>query len=232
MHAIRECGAVNVMPLVAAFLEPLPEVLEDSFPDIARGQLLLLIVMPLAAGGDLFGRIADARTLYNERVAAKLFREVLLGLHALHGMGLVHRDLKPENLLLSTPEDDASVVIGDFGLACPPGTREPRFVGTAPYGAPESHGHEHSYSEASDVWSAGCILYALLSGIPPFYAHGAGTAAEQTKAMVRSIQHAAYRFWDSYWGEISDSARDLVQKMLQKEPGDRISVEEALAHPW
>lgn len=232
MRAISECGAVNVMPLIAAFLEPLPAMLADEFVDVASDQLLLLIVMPLAAGGDLFGRIADSRTVYNERVASRLFRELLLGLRALHGMGLVHRDLKPENLLLASQDDDSSVVVGDFGLACPPGTREPRFVGTAPYGAPECHGPEHIFSEASDVWSAGCILYALLSGIPPFYAHGAGTAQEQSQAMIRSIRNAAYRFWDAYWADVSEPAKDLCRRMLQRKPEDRITVDDALKHPW
>jgi len=233
MQMVADCGAPNLVPLVAAFREPAP-------PSVCRvlgwaerqSRVLLMLVMPLASGGDLFSRIADTRTQYNERVAARLFRDVLLGLRALHRLDLVHRDLKPENLLLADTEDESRVIIGDFGLACPPHSTEPRFVGTAPYGAPESHGPGHEYSEASDVWAAGCVLYAMLSGIPPFYCHGVGSAQEQTQAMVRSIRGAAYRFWDAYWSDVSDEAQDLVAGLLRRRPEDRLTVDEALDHPW
>lgn len=233
MKLVSECGAPNLMPLVAAFLEPMPGSVADVVGGPAEpGRVVLLLVMPLAPGGDMFSRIADTRTHYNERVAASLFRDVLLGLKALHGLGLIHRDLKPENLLLASDAADCRVIIGDYGLACPPDVAEPCFVGTAPYGAPESHGSRHHFSQASDVWSAGCILYAMLSGIPPFYAHGHGSVAEQTAAMVRSIRSAAFKFWDEYWCHVSDCAKDLVSKLLRQRPEDRITIADALKHPW
>jgi serine/threonine protein kinase len=228
MKAVREAEAPHLMPLVAAFLEPLPFAVAKSVEG-RRRPLTLLICMPLARGGDLFSRIADSSTVYNEEVAARYFRDILLALRALHSMKLVHRDMKPENLLLASEGASSRVILGDFGLTCPVGSREERFVGTAPYGAPESHSRRHEYSFASDVWSAGCILYSMLSGIPAFYPHGEG---DKQEGMVRSILSGSYRFWDKYWKGVSDEAKDLVSRMLKRKPRDRISIEEALKHPW
>ena len=56
--------------------------------------------------------------------------------------------------------------------------------------------------------------------------------ADQTAAMVRSIRSAAFKFWDDYWRHVSDSAKDLVTKLLRQRPEDRISIADALKHPW
>ena len=97
------------------------------------GRKTVAIVTNLAAGGDLFESIAAMGHGYNEKSAARLFKEACEGVKALHSCGLLHRDLKPENLLLSSKADDAHVIVADFGLAEFTGMPMRRVVGTLSY---------------------------------------------------------------------------------------------------
>ena len=87
----------------------------------------------------------------------------------LHSLGVVHRDLKPENLVFSQKSLDSPLKIIDFGISKSLGTEKvlTETIGTLLYMAPEIF--SHSYNEKCDIWSAGVILYVMLSGKPPFY---------------------------------------------------------------
>lgn len=74
------------------------------------------LVTDLALGGELFDRICRKGSYY-ESDAADLIRAILSAVAYLHDHGIVHRDLKPENLLFRTPEDNADLLIADFGLS-------------------------------------------------------------------------------------------------------------------
>ncbi|KHN02792.1 Calcium-dependent protein kinase 3 [Glycine soja] len=86
-----------------------------------------------------------------------------------HENEVVHRDLKPENILLATRSSSSPIKLADFGLATyiKPGQSLHGLVGSPFYIAPE--GLAGAYNQAADVWSAGVILYILLSGMPPFW---------------------------------------------------------------
>ncbi|KAJ6422880.1 hypothetical protein OIU84_027791 [Salix udensis] len=156
------------------------------------------LVMELCEGGELFDRIVK-KGHYSEREAAKLMKTIVGVVEACHSLGVMHRDLKPENFLLHNVEEDAPLKATDFGLSVfyKPGETFCDVVGSPYYVAPEVL-RKH-YGPEADVWSAGIILYILLSGVPPFWA---------------------------------DSAKDLIRKMLERNPKKRLTAHEVLCHPW
>uniref|UniRef100_A0A453PAM5 non-specific serine/threonine protein kinase n=1 Tax=Aegilops tauschii subsp. strangulata TaxID=200361 RepID=A0A453PAM5_AEGTS len=132
-------------------------------------QVYVHIVMELCGGGELFDRIIQ-RGHYSERKAAELTRIVVGVVEACHSLGVIHRDLKPENFLLANKDDDMSLKAIDFGLSVffKPGQVFTDVVGSPYYVAPEVL--RKRYGPEADVWTAGVILYILLSGVPPFWA--------------------------------------------------------------
>ncbi|KAM7255987.1 hypothetical protein ACFE04_011728 [Oxalis oulophora] len=182
------------------------------------------LVMELCAGGELFDRII-AKGHYSERAAADLCRQIVTAVHDCHSMGVMHRDLKPENFLLLSTDEDSPLKATDFGLSkfFKPGDVFNDLVGSAYYVAPEVL--RRKYGVEADIWSAGVILYILLSGDPPFW-------GENDQSIFDSILHGEIDFSSSPWPEISSSAIDLVKKMLTVEPKERITAAEVLNHPW
>ncbi|KAL6999293.1 Calcium-dependent protein kinase 19 [Sarracenia purpurea var. burkii] len=140
-----------------------------EFKGVYEDKQSVNLVMELCAGGELFDRIL-AKGHYSERAAACICRAVVKAVHVCHFMGVVHRDLKPENFLLSDTTDDALLKATDFGLSVfiEEGKLYKDTVGSAYYVAPEVL--RGKYGKEIDVWSAGVILYILLSGVPPFWA--------------------------------------------------------------
>ncbi|XP_061983887.1 calcium-dependent protein kinase-like [Populus nigra] len=182
------------------------------------------LVMELCAGGELFDRII-AKGHYSERDAAKICREIVNVVHACHFMGVMHRDLKPENFLLSSKAEGAKLKATDFGLSVfiEEGKVYRDIVGSAYYVAPEVL--RRSYGKEIDIWSAGVILYILLSGVPPFW-------AENEKGIFDAILQGDIDFESDPWPSISNSAKDLVRRMLTQDPKKRITSTQVLEHPW
>lgn len=182
------------------------------------------LVMELCAGGELFDRII-AQGNYSEKAAAMLCRELANVVHICHFMGVMHRDLKPENFLLSSKDENAMLKATDFGLSVfiEEGKVYRDIVGSAYYVAPEVL--KRSYGKEIDVWSAGIILYILLSGVPPFW-------AETEKGIFDAILEGEIDFESQPWPSISNSAKDLVRKMLTQDPKKRITAAQVLEHPW
>ncbi|KAE8662047.1 Calcium-dependent protein kinase 9 [Hibiscus syriacus] len=182
------------------------------------------LIMELCAGGELFDRII-AKGHYSEREAANLCRQMVTVVHNCHSMGVMHRDLKPENFLFLSKDENSPLKATDFGLSVffKPGDVFKDLVGSAYYVAPEvlrrRYGHE------ADIWSAGVILYILLSGVPPFY-------GETEQNIFDSILRGNIDFSSDPWPSVSSSAKDLVRKMLQNDLKERLSAVEVLNHPW
>ncbi|XP_043086051.1 calcium/calmodulin-dependent protein kinase IGb isoform X2 [Puntigrus tetrazona] len=182
------------------------------------------LVMQLVSGGELFDRILD-RGMYSEADASLVIRQVLEAVSYLHKNGIVHRDLKPENLLYYSPDENSKIMISDFGLS----KMEDNGVmstacGTPGYVAPEVLAQK-PYSKAVDCWSIGVITYILLCGYPPFY--------EETETRLFSkIMKAQYEFDSPFWDDISESAKDFIRNMMQKNPKMRYDTDQALRHPW
>ncbi|MFE3600609.1 serine/threonine-protein kinase [Streptomyces sp. NPDC059142] len=126
------------------------------------------IVMELVEGGSLADRLR-ASTL-DPREAARVALALLSALRAAHGLGVLHRDLKPANVLLEEPT--GRVVLTDFGIARLVGattiTDPGAFVGSPEYSAPERVLNAEAAGPASDLWSLGALVCAMLSGESPF----------------------------------------------------------------
>lgn len=182
------------------------------------------LVMELCAGGELFDRIIQ-RGHYTERKAAQLTRIIVGVVEACHSLGVMHRDLKPENFLFVDQKEESLLKTIDFGLSIffKPGEKFTDVVGSPYYVAPEVL--KKRYGPEADVWSAGVIVYILLSGVPPFW-------AESEQGIFEQVLHGDLDFLSEPWPSISDSAKDLVRKMLVRDPKRRLTAHEVLCHPW
>ncbi|KAF3791959.1 Calcium-dependent protein kinase 17 [Nymphaea thermarum] len=182
------------------------------------------LILELCAGGELFDRII-AKGYYTERAAAALLRTIVQTVHTCHSMGVVHRDLKPENFLLLSKDEDAPLKVTDFGLSVffKPGEVLKDIVGSAYYIAPEVL--RRRYGPEVDIWSIGVMLYILLSGVPPFW-------AESEHGIFNAILRGHIDFTSDPWPSISAGAKDLVRKMLNADPKQRLTAFQVLNHPW
>ncbi|XP_044907873.1 calcium/calmodulin-dependent protein kinase type 1 isoform X3 [Felis catus] len=196
-----------------------------ALDDIYESGGHLYLIMQLVSGGELFDRIVE-KGFYTERDASRLIFQVLDAVKYLHDLGIVHRDLKPENLLYYSLDEDSKIMISDFGLSKmeDPGSVLSTACGTPGYVAPEVLAQK-PYSKAVDCWSIGVIAYILLCGYPPFY-------DENDAKLFEQILKAEYEFDSPYWDDISDSAKDFIRHLMEKDPEKRFTCEQALQHPW
>ncbi|XP_052420385.1 peripheral plasma membrane protein CASK isoform X6 [Carassius gibelio] len=190
---------------------------------------MLYMVFEFMDGADLCFEIvkrADAGFVYSEAVASHYMRQILEALRYCHDNNIIHRDVKPHCVLLASKENSAPVKLGGFGVAIQLGESglvAGGRVGTPHFMAPEVVKRE-PYGKPVDVWGCGVILFILLSGCLPFY----GTRERLFEAIIKG----KYKMNPRQWGQISESAKDLVRRMLMLDPAERITVYEALNHPW
>eukprot|EP00183_Erythrolobus_madagascarensis_P000145 CAMPEP_0185849782 /NCGR_PEP_ID=MMETSP1354-20130828/4178_1 /TAXON_ID=708628 /ORGANISM="Erythrolobus madagascarensis, Strain CCMP3276" /LENGTH=462 /DNA_ID=CAMNT_0028550383 /DNA_START=63 /DNA_END=1451 /DNA_ORIENTATION=+ len=190
----------------------------------------LYFVMELLPGGELFDLIAEAKH-FTEAQAAEVARQLMSGIAYLHDLGIVHRDIKPENILATTKTFPLHVKLTDFGLSnvIPFEKRDSAehalrsYVGTPNYIAGELLLNK-PYGPAVDVFSAGVVLYIMLSGKFPFW----GRTDEEYLARLRR----GARFPAAQWAGVSDDAKDLLTQMTAFDPKARPSAEQVLAHSW
>nr|KAF6492794.1 pregnancy up-regulated nonubiquitous CaM kinase [Molossus molossus] len=221
-----------------------------ALEDVHESPSHLYLAMELVTGGELFDRIME-RGSYTEKDASHLVGQVLGAVSYLHSLGIVHRDLKPENLLYATPFEDSKIMVSDFGLskiqagnmlgtACgTPGYAEPGgtegwcararvcvclSVCLWPPPAPELL-EQKPYGKAVDVWALGVISYILLCGYPPFY-------DESDPELFSQILRASYEFDSPFWDDISESAKDFIRHLLERDPQKRFTCQQALQHLW
>uniref|UniRef100_A0A7N8XWU5 Peripheral plasma membrane protein CASK n=1 Tax=Mastacembelus armatus TaxID=205130 RepID=A0A7N8XWU5_9TELE len=190
---------------------------------------MLYMVFEFMDGADLCFEIvkrADAGFVYSEAVASHYMRQILEALRYCHDNNVIHRDVKPHCVLLASKENSAPVKLGGFGVAIQLGESglvAGGRVGTPHFMAPEVVKRE-PYGKPVDVWGCGVILFILLSGCLPFY----GTK----ERLFEAICKGKYKMNPRQWNHISESAKDLVRRMLMLDPAERITVYEALNHPW
>ncbi|EDQ87061.1 uncharacterized protein MONBRDRAFT_27550 [Monosiga brevicollis MX1] len=181
--------------------------------------------------------------------------QILRGLKYIHSANVLHRDLKPSNLLLNSCCD---LRICDFGLAriADPNHNHQgvltEYVATRWYRAPEIMLNSKAYDKAIDVWSTGCILAEMLGSRPLFPGRHyldqlnrilsvVGTPSESDLACIRNEKARRYVQSQPFSDKVQFSqlfpgadprALDLLDRMLTFNPDRRITVEEALAHPF
>ena len=143
-----------------------------------------------------------------------------MGVAYFHTHQVSHRDLKPENILL---DEDNNIKLADFGLSnvMKDGIFLYSSCGSPNYAAPELINGKFYNGASIDIWSCGVILYTLLTGCLPFN-------EKQTNKLYQKIRECKYILPEN----ISDSAKDLIFRMLQKNPLDRITIPEIKQHKW
>ncbi|CAI7904157.1 unnamed protein product [Closterium sp. NIES-53] len=178
------------------------------------------LVMEICKGGELFDRI-KLRGQYSERSAALVCQTLVEALLYCHSNGIAHRDVKPENILLIHKDDDTNIKVIDFGVATRFRHGEPltEFVGTPYYMAPEVL--TGSYGPESDIWSAGIVLYIMLCGFPPFW-------AASNEGIFDAIRRKEVQFKSAKWRTVTEDAKELIRRILVKDPRKRISALELL----
>ncbi|XP_056275097.1 serine/threonine-protein kinase Chk2 isoform X3 [Pseudoliparis swirei] len=192
------------------------------------------IVLELMEGGELFQRVKAQQQL-NESIAKLYFYQMLKAVEYLHSKGIIHRDLKPENILLSSHDDVCLIKVTDFNQSriLEETLLMRTLCGTPSYLAPEvfTHASTTGYSLAVDAWSLGVLLFVCLCGYPPFHENfGRQSITEQ-------IIRGEFTMVPSKWKNISDqvlvsTAKDVVRKLLVVDPSRRMTIQEALQHPW
>jgi len=181
------------------------------------------LVMELFDGGEMFDRIND-EGFFSEGLAAFSTVQILDALIYLHGLNICHRDIKPENLFYSTRRKNSKLVIGDFGFAKWSTNPMQTMCGTPEYVAPEILNNT-PYSHKVDCWSLGILLYVLLCGYPPFY-------GETIPELYDNVLTKPLVFEEEDWEYISEEAKDLISKLLVRDPKKRLTAEEAKKHSW
>ena len=188
----------------------------------------ICLVLEYAPSGSLFeqGRPFAAET------SARYIREVCNGLSHIHQHRIIHRDMKMENLVLGT---DGRVKIIDFGeakfvdehtnsLCGSPFNRSPEMIELY---ALDPRFEERRYDHKIDIWSVGVLVYEF------HYAAGEDTTPFRGKNEEEISNHIQYS--EILWPEervFSENARDLISRILVKDPSKRISLDDILTHPF
>ena len=150
----------------------------------------------------------------------------MIGLRDCHESCIVHRDIQPDNILVQIESDDSSIKISDFGVSEIAKTDDslkslirasnfiaPEIISGRPYGKPV------------DVWSCGVLMYTIIGGYSPFF-------ADKVIDLCRKIVAGDVEHDPQYWRHVSREAKDLIRRMLTVNPSRRITINEALEHPW
>ncbi|KAI8144169.1 kinase-like domain-containing protein [Fennellomyces sp. T-0311] len=195
----------NVMSLVDV-------IDDDNSPD-------LHLILEYVEGGELFEYLVSKGKL-GENEARHHFQQMILGLDYCHHHLICHRDLKPENLLLDSSNN---IKIADFGMASlqPAGSMLETSCGSPHYASPEIVAGMPYNGAASDIWSCGVILYALLTGHLPF-------DDDNIRQLLKKVKSGKYSMPET----ISRNAQDLIRRILVVDPAKRLTMEQIMAHPW
>eukprot|EP00013_Stygamoeba_regulata_P005442 CAMPEP_0177634064 /NCGR_PEP_ID=MMETSP0447-20121125/3172_1 /TAXON_ID=0 /ORGANISM="Stygamoeba regulata, Strain BSH-02190019" /LENGTH=421 /DNA_ID=CAMNT_0019135767 /DNA_START=161 /DNA_END=1426 /DNA_ORIENTATION=- len=188
---------------------------------------MIWLVMEYLPGCDLFELVTNrSNTGYlPETFVRDIMRDVFGALVAMHSAGVAHRDLKPDNILWM----EGRAVVIDFGLAdiLTPGSKFSTFVGTPSFLAPEVVNGK-PYTCAVDNWSAGVTMYVCMAGYPPFD----DVVTMNKSKLLDNIRNCRYDFKDTCWEAASVDSKDLISRLLAKDPAQRITAADALEHPW
>jgi serine/threonine protein kinase len=174
-------------------------------------------------GGDLFDRVAAATNCALPETEVHHYMQQLMSVVIyLHDMGIAHRDLKPENIMFETKDPNSKLCVLDFGFAKRTEETLETPIGTVQYLAPEVL-QPGSYDKSVDIWSVGCIFYFMLFGKTPFLA----PSEEDTVAKAAVVE---FHFPDTV--VVSDAAKDLISKLLKKDPAERLTAQGIMSHKW
>ncbi|KAK4876765.1 hypothetical protein RN001_009271 [Aquatica leii] len=181
----------------------------------------LYLILELGDGGDLYDYIMRHDAGLSEQVARDYFRQIVKAISYCHRLHVVHRDLKPENVVFF--EKLGVVKLTDFGFSNKffPGQKLETSCGSLAYSAPEILLGDSYDAPAVDVWSLGVILYMLVCGQAPFQEAN----DSETLTMIMDCKYTVP-------AHISKDCRDLIARMLVRDPEKRATLAQIAAHPW
>lgn len=185
-------------------------------------ELYLHLVLELCTGGDVCERIIE-RGNFDERQAANLIKQLMNAVNYMHINNITHRDLKAENFLYVNKQSD-DVKICDFGMSIRNTRNKMKSIaGTPYYLAPEVI--KGPYTKACDVWSLGVFMYFIITGRHPFKGADLESIYEKSSKGIVSINQENIT-------NLSQQGKDFLRRMLEIKPAKRISLKDALKHPW
>ncbi|KAJ7892765.1 kinase-like domain-containing protein [Mycena olivaceomarginata] len=189
--------------------------------DVYEGAKELFLVLEYVEGGELFDFLVNRGRLPAEE-AREYFKQIVYGLNYAHTFSIIHRDLKPENILIASLSPPL-IKIADWGMAAfaPPSLQLETSCGSPHYASPEIVNGERYQGTATDIWSCGVILYALLTGRLPF-------DDKNVKVLLSKVKSG--KFDMPAW--IDPLATDLLSRMLVVDVSCRITIPEIMSHPW
>ncbi len=167
---------------------------------------------------------------YDENDARKLMWNLVRGLKYLHQKNIIHRDLKLENIMLNSLSNNHDIKIVDYGISCIVGDISffGGLVGTPEYMAPEllktTPGSTSVCIPSIDIWSVGIILYMLLTRGSPY--------TETKKPIIDQVRDGDYNLGYLVTVGASESAIDLIQRILNPNPDGRLTLNQIEKHPW
>ncbi|KAI8620555.1 kinase-like domain-containing protein [Chytriomyces sp. MP71] len=187
--------------------------------DVAETDKEIILSMEYIEGGELFDFIV-ANPRLNEKIARKIFRQIISAVDYCHQSSVIHRDLKPENLLL---DNERNIKIIDFGFVnlYDPENVLKTFCGSPFYASPEMILGKKYVGPEVDVWSMGVILFALLAGKLPF-------RDANVKDLYRKITTSSFELPSC----IQKDSGTLITNMLKVNPSERATIEDVKADPW
>lgn len=202
-----------------------PNIVKYLNDEVVDG--MLRIYMEYVAGGSVSSALKMYGT-FGDQQAAQLTLQLLKGLAYLHYKGIVHRDLKGDNLLLET---SSQLKIADFGTAksIVSSTMTAKVSGTAYFMAPEVLLADKPSGTAADIWSVGCCVIEMLTGMPPLSTIPNQYAVMMAIAGSPTVPLDQYIPANHQW---SKEAVDFITQCLQVDPEVRPTARELLHHPW
>ena len=196
--------------------------------DVIESHEKIYIITELIEGIDLFTFLEKKNFDIDESTSNRIIKKLTSALFYLNIFGIVHRDIKPDNILLTSNSQNYNIKLIDFGLGIilGPNEKSDQPFGTVSYVAPEVLCGK-KYDKSVDIWCIGILSYLLLVGRLPF-----DDADDDENEIARQTINESPPFIEEKWNVISNEAKDFVIKCLEKDPKNRMNINEILNHKW
>ena len=205
---LRKCKHVNIVQLLHTY----------------QTSNHIYLIMQFCQGGDLH-RFVQQKGRLNEIISKQFAIQLMNGLKYLHSMDIIHRDLKPQNILLSEYSENAILKIADFGFARhfdPRNGMVDTMCGSPLYMAPEILKF-NKYDSKADLWSIGIIIYQMITKHTPFN-------GQNHIELLKNIERSKVKFPKNI--NISNECKDLLIRLLRKNPMKRLNWQQFFQHQW